>query len=337
MVEDTTQQTRMESPSSRVIVLLLAMPLPTMGALSLATALGMLIAWPQLWQTWHYYPCSIRHGKTYAQKTDIGNLSLRRLLLGGLTTRLHDVPDGVFYPEACWYIGLVGLGSACYAFWIGVVPVWLVVVLGCAVCLSTGRRTPTNRLFAWAYWRIPARFTYVIGLVMAWCAVLAFQHLSLRIPDRVVWVLLLLQMFDLVMNLPQVLPMQPFVQRWERPERAFGGTLPQFLRLHSQGYRVSGLPYPLRTGQVNRIMTLGYNGGSQAQWMATFRHDLTPNGSGAHDWFALNEDGKALDTYGVRYAYTMRPLQRVHSKWQPTSIPHLYENTHANAAQPWHG
>jgi hypothetical protein len=66
--------------------------------------------------------------------------------------------------------------------------------------------------------------------------------------------------------------------------------------------------------------------------MAQFREDTNPNGSGAHDWFALNEDGEQLDKYGVRYAYTYRPLS---GKWQPTPIPHLYENGLAKTPLSW--
>ena len=127
--------------------------------------------------------------------------------------------------------------------------------------------------------------------------------------------------------------MLPYCQRWERRSQAFDTPLTRYLQsCGGTPGRGSGLPYPLRTGQVNQLHTLGYNGGSQTKWMAEFRHDPDPNGSGAHDWFALNEDGEALNAYGVRWAYAYRPLT---GKWKPAGIPHLYENTQAAMMPSW--
>ena len=148
-------------------------------------------------------------------------------------------------------------------------------------------------------------------------AIQGYLYLSTYLTDRQLGILLLLQAWDLSMSVGRLIPTDPYCQRWERPETAYSSPLATFLT--GKSGRVSGLPYPLRTGQVNRIKTLGYNGGSQAQWMADLRGDPNPNGSGAHDWFALEEDSDKLDWYGVEYAYTYRPLKQ--PKWEPTPIP----------------
>ena len=290
--------------------------------LVLALGLGFLIASPQLWTAWWYYPRSIRSGKTAVQKMDIGNIPLSRMLRNLVAPTVEPV-DGVFGPEAMTFIGIPAL--SCTFFSGGS---WWWVVAGLSAVLAAGCHTPVFRWTHRVHLRCPARYTYFVGLSLAFLAVEGFRHL----PTKTQGLVLLLQSLSLLLTLPRLWPMLPYVQRWERPSRALDTPLTRFLSEPKQTGRVSGLPYPLRTGQVNRIQTLGYNGGSQARWMAAFRQDTNPNGSGAHDWFALNEDGKRLDRYGVRWAYTYRSLT---GKWHPTSIPHFYENTLVQVAPDW--
>ena len=122
---------------------------------------------------------------------------------------------------------------------------------------------------------------------------------------------------DLLFASSYLWPMRPYCQRWERPSKVFDTPLTRFLaKVKPQGHP-SGLPYPLRTGQVNRIRTLGYAGASCPQWMRDTRR-------GTHDWFLEDADGKQLDDYNVRFAYTYRPLR---GKWKTTPIPHQYQNS----------
>lgn len=295
-----------------------------MWALVAALTLGLFLASPQLWQALRYYPHSIRAGKTAAQKMALGNLPLSRLLRNLVAPTVEPV-DGVFGPEAMTFIGLWALPCLLLArngFW------WF---LACwTTLLAMGTRTPFFKLTAWTHLRIPARYSYWVGVSLAMLALEGFAHL----PARLQPVVLFLQATSLVLILPRLWPMLPYVQRWERPSRAFSTPLTQYLAAHLGVYRVSGLPYPLRTGQVNHLQTLGYNGGSQARWMAAFRQDTNPNGSGAHDWFAgaTAEDRDLLAWYGVKYAYTMRPLT---FPWRVTRLPHLYENAQVKEPPAW--
>lgn len=288
--------------------------------LGYALALGLVIASPQIWYALRYYPHSIRSGKTAQQKMELGNIPLWVQLRNACWPSVEPV-DGVFGPEACTFIGLPALclvPFAGHSFW------WIPLVI--AMSLAMGKHFP---LFRWTHYfhlRIPARYCYFVGLSLAMNSLEGCRHLT----EHGQRFMLLAQGVSLLWLLPRLWPMLPYVQRWERPSRAFGTPVARFL--FGEGSRVSGLPYPLRTGQVNQIHTLGYNGGSQAKWMAKFRNDPNPNGSGAHDWFALNDDGDALDAYGVRYAYTYRPLT---GKWKPTPIRHLYENTQAKSPPDW--
>ena len=288
-----------------------------------ALGLGCLLASPQLWQTIRYWPRSRRAHQGYQDKVAIGNIPIPSQLRHLFHPTTEPV-DGVFGTEACTFIGLPALLCLIWTGWS-----WWWGFLGLSVVLSMGKHTPLFRWTHAAHLRIPARYCYLTSLSLAMLAVQGFTH----VPPRWQPIILFLQCAHLLLVLPRLWPMLPYCQRWERPSRAFKTPLTQFLSVHSnvQG-RISGLPYPLRTGQVNQLHTLGYNGGSQAQWMAQFRGDPNPNGSGAHDWFALNEDGPLLDAYGVRWAYTARAIT---GKWRPTAIPHLYENTLAASIPPW--
>ncbi len=291
------------------------------SGLALSLGLGVLLASPQLWYALRYYPHSIRAGKTFLQKTELGNIPLCVQLRNMIWPSVEPV-DGVFGPEACTFIGLPALGVALLAgcsFW------WIPLLL--AMSLAMGNRFILFRRTHWFHLRIPARYCYFVGLSLACGSVEAFPH----IPERLQGFVVLAQAASLVLTLPRLWPMCPYVQRWERPSRVFDTPLVRFLRQAPQT-RVSGLPYPLRTGQVNQLHTLGYNGGSQAKWMQRFRQDSNPNGSGGHDWFALNEDSPLLDWYGVRYAYTYRSLG---GKWKPTQVRHLFENTQVQPVPSW--
>lgn len=293
-------------------------------------AIGLLIASPQLWQSLRYWPLARRSHQGYQEKIAVGNASLRAIWYGIFLPRTTRWFDGVYYAEYCSYVGYTGLLVACLAplsLWHGILLV--------SILLAIGKHTPIFRWTHWFHLRIPARYCYFINLSLAMLALQGYIALSHALTETQLGMLLLLQAWDLAMNVGRLIPTDPYCQRWERPSQAFSDK--PLIRYENEGhkvsvYRVSGLPYPLRTGQVNRMYTLGYNGGSQAQWMADLRGDPNPNGSGAHDWFALEEDSSKLDWYGVGYAYTYRPLKP--PKWESTPIPHLYRNTHVGQEVP---
>ena len=129
--------------------------------------------------------------------------------------------------------------------------------------------------------------------------------------------------------------MQPYTQRWERPSKAYTTQVTAFLTplMGRTPYRVSGLPYPNSTGLIQGIKTMGYSGGFMTKKMAYFRGVTNPDGGEPDDLANLH-----LNWYGVKFAYTHRPLDKPYSpggpnsdvnclsKWKATPIPHLYEN-----------
>ena len=279
-----------------------------MGGLVLGTLIGFLLGLPQLLPALQYWPQSIRaKSRTYSG----GQVPLSILFKGLLTPRSCDRSHGLFFPEVCIFAGWLPLLSAWYApvsYWHGVL---LLGVLG-----ATGRWMPPG-------FRLPARFCWLISVSIT---ILGLHGLPYLPVSQVVLILLVgLQAFSLLLASWMLLPMEPFCQRWERPSQVFDTCLTRFLA-RSLG-RVSGLSYPLRTGQINRIHTLGYNGGSQPTWMQRLRRDRTVDGAGAHDWFLTRGDGTFLDHYGIAYALTSRTLR--HPKWKKTSLPWLWQNANA--------
>ena len=278
----------------------------------LAYSVGGLIASPQIMRTLHYYPKSIRSKTTSSDKQRIGSIPAFRLFKSMFLPGLRDQADGVFYPEATLYIGIVGVVAAFFSHswhhWL----LWVVSFL-----MAMGRRTP---LFGWLsplMMRVPARWCYFASLSLAFMAVSGLSQLT---DYRLMNVLILIQSLDLCLNTSSLWPMEPYTQRWERPSRVFSKP---YLSLFQEPWRVSGLPFPMRTGYVNHIRTLGYTGGGQLTAMAGFRHDENPDGSGLHDWFQSENSQGEANWFGVRWAITQRPLL---FPWKPTPFSHVYEN-----------
>ena len=235
--------------------------------LVLALLIGLLIGGIQILQTASYYPKSIRSGKSYAQLTEIGKVSPLQFLRGLLRPLPVRMVDGLFSPEITASVGITGLLMASLTR-----DVRLWGLLAVFILLATGGWL--FRLTARVQLRLPARWTYFAGLTLAVMSTLGFSQVSLLSPWRPI--LMWSQVLYLLLIHPRLWPMEPFVQRWERPSQACRGHATLATR------RVQGLPYPCTTGQIHHIRTLGYNGGSQLKAMAWLRGDTNPNGSGDH-------------------------------------------------------
>ena len=140
------------------------------------------------------------------------------------------------------------------------------------------------------------------------------------LPKSLLFPLLILQCLDLYLH-NRLLPTRPFCELQRVPERVFNSKMMRYLKDNIGDARVSGLPFPLFTGLVNEIRTIGYCGGMQLKLMAKWRNDRDPNGSGHHDFFIANEDNSALDTGRVKFAFTRKGID-----WPSTGFKHLYRN-----------
>ena len=290
--------------------------------LILAYTLGLLIALPQLIPAVRYWPKSIRIGQTARDKQTIGSVPPTRLLKGLFTTRIHDQVDGVFYPEVCTYVGILGFIFALFSTsW----HQWILATL--AGCIAIGRYC---KLFHWCsplMLRIPARMCYFLNLALVFMAVAGLSRFQFT--SEALWVICLLQAFDLATNSSSLWPMQPFVQKWEKPSKTSHTLLIGFLYRNLGTYKVSGLPFPLSTGQIHGFRTLGYKGGSTLKSVARFHGTSNPMG----DWTGSQINKEDLDWFGVRYSYSYRPLERL--GWIKTEVAHLYLNPDAQSPKTW--
>ena len=151
--------------------------------------------------------------------------------------------------------------------------------------------------------RLPKRWMYLTIII------LFLTSIHGNVP---LW-LLLIHATDILRNRRQLIP-SPYIETARKPSLFFGTTLARFLE-NCKG-RVSGLPYPLYTGAINRIKTMGYCGCMQNKLMSKWR-----GGDDHHDWFQYHEDSPALDSYRVQYAYTRKKIG-----WNYTGIKNLYRN-----------
>lgn len=243
--------------------------------------IGVLIGLPQLVPFLRYLPKTIRMRTN--EKVDVG------------------------FWEKTWYPGITALILVIYSS----SRIWLLLVI--SVLLSLG-------LFSKYLPRISYRWLFTVQFCLGWMAVSGLSNITSNF--MLVTSLLIIQAFDLYYHNSKLIPTYPYAELQKRPQQAFNTKLTAFLEANLKSdERVSGLPYPLFTGIINGIKTLGYCGGMQLKLMAKFRGDLNPNGSGAHDWFKLKEDDTALDRHRVRFAYT-----RKRPYWKASPIRHLWEN-----------
>ena len=214
--------------------------------------------------------------------------------------------NGVGYWEMSYYVGLIPLFTIWYtgsrAVWLGVTAVLLML----GVC---GKLLP----------RIPARFSYTFQFALIWCTIDGLNRLNL--PTEALLCLILIQAFDLWHNNSPLLVNHPYAELYHKPSWSFNTKLTRYLEANLGDARVSGLPYPLFTGHINRLKTLGYSGGMQLKLMAKWRHDECSDGSGQHDFFKGEGNPDDLDRFRVKYAVSSTKLD-----WLRTGIRNLYLN-----------
>lgn len=286
------------------IVLISLLATIAWGSSLLWLPIGVLIGLPQLVPFLRYLPKTIRTHKV----SSLGKVPWWHPF-SLLTPKLFRSNfGGVGYWEMSYYVGLIPLFLA---FSSSSRAVWLLV---CSYLLMLGfmsHKLP----------RIPARWCFTFQFAIGWMAVNGLNNLHLT--ERVLVCLIMVQTFDLIWNNSDLIPTLPYSELPKKPSLAFSNPLTKYLKENlREDERVSGLPYPLFTGHINQIRTLGYSGGMQLKLMAKFRNDKNPDGNGSHDWFKDNDDDSKLTEYRVRFAYSRKKPDR----WLPTPIRHLYRN-----------
>jgi hypothetical protein len=144
-----------------------------------------------------------------------------------------------------------------------------------------------------------------------WCILLVIMPLVVKI--HVPIALVILQCFDLWLFNRSVIPYEGYQELPRKPSWTFNTKLTRFLS--GKQNRVSGLPWPLFTGIINNIKTLGYCGSMQNKMMERLRGN-----NGQHEWDGSYEDPR-LDSYRVGWAFTSQKIN-----WKSTGIKNLYSN-----------
>jgi len=199
-------------------------------------------------------------------------------------------------------------------FYVGVIPILLLP-------LSSSRIWPLTvlsalfslGLFKNIFPRVHERWLIVLQFCIGWMAVSSLNNLNLNSTQLIV--LTILHAFDILWHNAECLPPRPFCELWQRPSRVFNSKLTAFLEENLGDDKVSGLPWPLFTGHINKLKTIGYCGSMQTkdmwEWRKSYRHDPFIDG--------VNEDD--LTKHRIKYAYSRKRLS-----WPSTGIPHLYRN-----------
>ena len=265
-----------------------------------ALTVGVGLAWPQLVATMRYLPECVRSEQTAGEKQTLGSIPfwtvVRRLLA---LERYHWV-DGVAPSETTCYPGATMLVGAIFcplSWWHGVLLV--------SILLAMGRHTP---LFGWTHWlhlRLPCRYLALTNLSLVVLGIGGWGHLHLTDPQYAV--VCLLPVWELLVRFPSLSPPTPYCQRWMKPSDALSQPVARYFQAHPTDRRVSGLPYPHRTGLLMQVRTLGYNGAARPRWMARLRPD--------------EGHGGRLKGWGVGHVFSYRPVLN----GQTTDVPHFYQ------------
>ena len=238
-------------------------------------------------------------------------------LIGAAIGSLQLVPFLRYLPKTIKTSGDFEAGPWEKRFYFGLTPIvllilgfkgWFLLAL-LPVCLSGSLKSYLPRVH---------QRTWLVG---AYIAIFASLTVLNDLPDRVIAALTLLQCCDLWLSNRRLTPTRPFSELQKKPSIAFNSRLTRYLQKHLGRARISGLPFPLFTGHINRFRTLGYSGSMQLKLMAKWRNDTNPNGSGEHDFFRSNTDDSRLTRARVKFAYTRKGIN-----WLPTEIKWLYKN-----------
>lgn len=206
-------------------------------------------------------------------------------------------------------------------FYVGVVPILLLIFSKSSIWpLTIASAVFALGLGKSIFPRIHERWLMVLQFCIGWSSVSALTNLNLTNIQLIL--LVALHAFDLYWHNRECLPPSPYCELWRRPSRAFNTPLTRFLEANLGDYKVSGLPWPLFTGHINNLKTMGYCGSMQTKEMWSWRKSFK------HDPFIDGVDECDLTNRGVGFAYSRKKLD-----WLHTGIPHLYRNPSTNGLQ----
>lgn len=264
--------------------------------------MGCCLCLPQLVNICQYYRHTVRGNASYSERGK-GSTPLSYILY--IYIHILKNTNGVLFVEYSFRIGRVMAVMCIFCTnW----ALWMIAITAFYLMMGKYSRSPI-------FFRIPAKWSYLLGPVMVLMACDGISGLT------IVWPFAVIHLIDLLLTHPQIMFLWPFTEKPIKPSLAFEGKLAQYV---ANDGKVSNLPWPLRAGYGTNTRTLGYKGGSSLKDLADY-FGYDSNGSAFHDWFMFKGDTDELDEFEVKYAITNR---RLSDRWTYTPIRNLYINQH---------
>lgn len=161
----------------------------------------------------------------------------------------------------------------------------------------------------------------VYFIIFFYCLVaFLFMRLFRKFKRSFIFIFIIIVCLDLFIANVKTNPCAPALQPPEAPSKNFQNNLViQALKSDKDIFRVSGLQWPINSGQANQIFTLGYMGGFHFSRFGDFRGQNNPQGSGSYSWFELKTDpsSQLIDFYNIKYLVDKYDLAKM--------CPHKYE------------
>jgi hypothetical protein len=275
-------------------------------------ALGLLIALPQIIPMFKYNKKSIRRTYTYEDNVKVGRIPLWWYMTLFLPVKIRDFLFGVINTETAYYVTPLVFFFSFFSTWWYWIPVLAMMKLSRGGWLFK----KLNRFMT----QFPQRWGYFVGLFVIIMGVeglkgLAFSDKQLLAINVVLAVMLL--------GNSSLMPHYPFNQWAKKPSYFFDTPLLRYLKEHAKGFRVNNLPYPIYTGHIHHIRSVGYCGSNHTIELNKIRN-LPKLGTTGNDWFEFKKDGDDLDKFGIKYHVGNKPSDD--PKWRKVFGFDLWEN-----------
>jgi len=267
----------------------------------------------QIYAYWKYAKVSVRQLYTTEDKVAKGKTPLWMYLFTFIPFAYKDFIDGVEYTDYAYYVTPLVV----FFCFFGIGHSWLLLIP--AIILSLGGRT--FKFLGRFMSRYPCRWGYFAMLAILLIGVNGLYNLELNNIQLVVIDVLL--MILLLPNM-SLIPNYPFNQWSKKPSEYFETSLLKYLEEFAKGFRVNNLPYPVYSGQINHIETLGYTGGNHLIENYYFLK-LPKEGVAPYNWFDYNDDNVLVEKVRIKYHIGDRPSNN--PKWEKViGFDNLWKN-----------
>lgn len=262
-----------------------------------ALPIGLTIGLPQILSFYIYRKGSVRHKFTLDDNVRDGSLPLWSYLFMFIPVRIRDFVGNVGYEEWCFYITpIVGL----LAFYSHNLWLWIVVLLCVGLSLGKG----LFKLFSKLMFRFPHRWGYFASFAFISLSVDGLRNLNLN--ETNLWLLIITTGWLLLYNRDTIL-LYPFKQDSGRPSKFFDTPLMRYLERHAKV--VNNLPYPVYSGQLNKVHTLGYTGGNHNAELGKLL-GIPHNGEAPYNIFDHYPDGFIVGKLNISHHIGTKPSNR---------------------------